>query len=84
MRSPPSSPSPAFGALGRALADLVLPAECAVCAAPGHRLAGTRPEAGRLADEVVIMREPGSGTASRSRSQAMDNLARLKPALCSL
>ena len=38
MRSPPSSPSPAFGALGRALADLVLPAECAVCAAPGHRL----------------------------------------------
>lgn len=33
-----------------------------VIAAPGHRLAGTRPEAGRLADEVVIMREPGSGT----------------------
>ncbi|PZQ77764.1 MAG: ComF family protein, partial [Micrococcus luteus] len=40
MRSPPSSPSPpsVFGTLGRALADLVLPAECAVCAAPGHRL----------------------------------------------
>ncbi|HAY86428.1 MAG TPA: ComF family protein, partial [Micrococcus luteus] len=40
MPSPPSSPSPAsaFSALGRALADLVLPAECAVCAAPGHRL----------------------------------------------
>ncbi|OFS17250.1 amidophosphoribosyltransferase, partial [Micrococcus sp. HMSC31B01] len=40
MRTPPSSPSPpsVFGTLGRALADLVLPAECAVCAAPGHRL----------------------------------------------
>lgn len=33
-----------------------------VIAAPGHRLAGTRPDAGRLADEVVIVREPGSGT----------------------
>lgn len=33
-----------------------------VIAAPDHRLAGTRPEAGRLAEEVVIMREPGSGT----------------------
>lgn len=33
-----------------------------VVAAPGHRLAGTNPDAGRLADEVVIVREPGSGT----------------------
>lgn len=31
-------------------------------AAPGHRLAGTASEVGRLAEETVIVREPGSGT----------------------
>ncbi len=33
-----------------------------VIAAPGHRLAGTTLEPGKHADEVVIVREPGSGT----------------------